>query len=639
MQFFEVFRRQSQAPKSAVYVRGCQNSKSVANIKRSPRVSQIAAKAYRHATNVMNEEDDLAELNTSLHTLAAIFPHIQHEVFSEMLSAFNGESRLQIIIEQLLKHQDKYVNGRWRLPAQKHRPESANEPGHGTSIALEDAFRSRNYKEAVKRMLSLEFKSTSQSTIDAVLAERNYCYTLCQPIIQGTAARSWRNHIGALFSRWRKPANDVPESHFMVVWARSEGQAATAEPTLKETGNAELDQELRNTVLAPMIRDLREKQSTKDWHMALGIQVSEAEATGAIYECECCFSDTTFEQLSMCTTSGHVVCFRCLRNAVVEALFGQGWGRNIDHERGQIRCLAPTVGDGCVGCIPEFTVRRAVCQETGGKELWTELEARLASENLRKAQLPLVRCPFCPYAEIDDLYLPSSTFHYGLNFAEPLTTLFLLVLLIDIVPILLLYSLFCRWASFLQLSQPSSLFYASIARLIRSKHLPRRFCCRSPTCGLASCLQCSKAWQDPHVCYESASLSLRKAIEGARTAALKRTCPRCGLGFVKESGCNKLTCVCGYVMCYTCRQGLGGRGNEGYEHFCQHFRPAGGKCAACDKCDLYLGEDEEWREREAMVGVEGIGGNKHQEGLSGWRKNEWTIQKAVDWYVARIITC
>jgi hypothetical protein len=74
--------------------------------------------------------------------------------------------------------------------------------------------------------------------------------------------------------------------------------------------------------------------------------------------------------------------------------------------------------------------------------------------------------------------------------------------------------------------------------------------------------------------------------------AIKRTCPRCNTSFVKSSGCNKLTCVCGYQMCYVCRKDIGS--GEGYRHFCEHFRPNGGKgCTECEKCDLYRCENDE----------------------------------------------
>ncbi len=57
---------------------------------------------------------------------------------------------------------------------------------------------------------------------------------------------------------------------------------------------------------------------------------------------------------------------------------------------------------------------------------------------------------------------------------------------------------------------------------------------------------------------------MRKFIEARIARVFVRTCPRCGLQFQKQDGCNKMTCHCGHVMCYVCRADV-----AGYEHFCQ----------------------------------------------------------------------
>lgn len=83
---------------------------------------------------------------------------------------------------------------------------------------------------------------------------------------------------------------------------------------------------------------------------------------------------------------------------------------------------------------------------------------------------------------------------------------------------------------------------------------------------------------------------MRIYVEKAMADAIKRTCPVCHISFVKSDGCNKLTCPCGYVMCYVCRAEIG---SESYKHFCQHFRQVPGTpCDECDRCDLYVQEDE-----------------------------------------------
>jgi len=51
-------------------------------------------------------------------------------------------------------------------------------------------------------------------------------------------------------------------------------------------------------------------------------------------------------------------------------------------------------------------------------------------------------------------------------------------------------------------------------------------------------------------------------------------------------------------MCYVCRQDVE---QQGYQHFCQHFRPLGGACKTCNRCGLYDKEDEEQAIQEART--------------------------------------
>lgn len=162
------------------------------------------------------------------------------------------------------------------------------------------------------------------------------------------------------------------------------------------------------------------------------------------------------------------------------------------------------------------------------------------------------------------------------------------------VPILLLASTF--WLIAHIIPAVGAVFVASWARVYRRRR-GLKFHCRSPACGKTSCARCAALWRDPHTCFENEKTSLRTTIESSATAAIKRTCPRCMLSFVKSSGCNKLVCNCGYTMCYICRNEITSK--EGYSHFCQHFRPGGGRCTECERCDLYGDEDEEAAIRRA----------------------------------------
>lgn len=88
------------------------------------------------------------------------------------------------------------------------------------------------------------------------------------------------------------------------------------------------------------------------------------------------------------------------------------------------------------------------------------------------------------------------------------------------------------------------------------------------TCGRPSCRLCLKLHYSGHECVDSTE-GLRLVKEQAASNAVKRQCPECGLSFVKDTGCNKIVCRCGYSMCFVCRKGIG---QERYAHFCQHVR-------------------------------------------------------------------
>ena len=606
------------------------------------------------AARCINDEQELVKLNQELAVLMAIFPHILPEVFREMLMTFQGESGIYTVVDQLLNHCDQWVRGRWRKPDREVILLDNSYGGTVSAVPLREQFRKPGYKRAVRNALGQEFASLHKSTVDAVAAEQNFSYIQSRPILKQIAAKSWRHAVHRFFSRWRSAGGQPMDQHFMLLWPGQPVEKDGVLPTLRDTGDAELDQELHQALLAPLLEKSRLNQTNADWALANEINEINARNVDALYECECCCVQTTFEQMATCTTGEHVMCFRCIRAAASEALYGQSWSRNIDHGTGQIACLAPFSNERCPGWVPQCLAERAMTQSYGGSECWLKFQSRLSDEALLKSQVPLIRCPFCEYAEVDDLYLPPERFQYRLCASAFIATIMLLPLIMISLPLIIgvcALSYFCFSGS---MQSPPVVISRSIQRLARTKYRPSRFQCRSPTCALPSCLSCRQIWRDPHLCFESARLSLRKTIEAARTAAVKRTCPRCGLGFVKDSGCNKLTCICGYMMCYRCRQGLGDsrKKGDGYRHFCQHFRPAGGDCRECDRCDLYRAEDEDqvvrrageeaerrWRESEGLVGPQSIEGSVSQLHAESqqWHRARWTVQSCVDWCVEKAV--
>ncbi|THH31727.1 hypothetical protein EUX98_g2465 [Antrodiella citrinella] len=111
------------------------------------------------------------------------------------------------------------------------------------------------------------------------------------------------------------------------------------------------------------------------------------------------------------------------------------------------------------------------------------------------------------------------------------------------------------------------------------------FRCENANCGAVSCRQCQKLDHLPKSCKEmedDKKLDARHAVEEAMSAALMRNCPKCGKGFLKETGCNKMTCPgCATVTCYVCRKVI-----SGYDHFNQQ-QPPYNVAADNSKCPLW----------------------------------------------------
>ncbi|GAB7338833.1 hypothetical protein MBLNU457_5526t1 [Dothideomycetes sp. NU457] len=123
------------------------------------------------------------------------------------------------------------------------------------------------------------------------------------------------------------------------------------------------------------------------------------------------------------------------------------------------------------------------------------------------------------------------------------------------------------------------------------------FQCQNPDCMVLSCRRCSRQSHVPRTCQENHkddALTKRHKIEEAMTAALVRTCNKCQNKFVKELGCNKMTCKCRNTQCYVCGKTVD------YEHFDQN--PHSHRAKDSTKCPLY--DDLEKRHREEVEKAE-----------------------------------
>ncbi|KAJ4138192.1 hypothetical protein NW768_002010 [Fusarium equiseti] len=115
----------------------------------------------------------------------------------------------------------------------------------------------------------------------------------------------------------------------------------------------------------------------------------------------------------------------------------------------------------------------------------------------------------------------------------------------------------------------------------------KEFQCRKPDCMVTSCRVCNLATHLPKTCEEAGEeaardkgLVVRREVEEAMSQALIRNCNKCNTPFIKEGGCNKMTCTkagCRNVQCYVCSKSCG------YDHFDRPER--GGKAGNCPLFD------------------------------------------------------
>lgn len=80
----------------------------------------------------------------------------------------------------------------------------------------------------------------------------------------------------------------------------------------------------------------------------------------------------------------------------------------------------------------------------------------------------------------------------------------------------------------------------------------KEFRCLNPKCRKTSCRLCHKETHIPLSCEEAKKdekLTVRHIVEEAMTAALIRNCNKCKRPFIKEYGCNKMSCShCGNLQ-------------------------------------------------------------------------------------------
>ncbi|KAL6155735.1 hypothetical protein ACJQWK_05555 [Exserohilum turcicum] len=127
----------------------------------------------------------------------------------------------------------------------------------------------------------------------------------------------------------------------------------------------------------------------------------------------------------------------------------------------------------------------------------------------------------------------------------------------------------------------------------------KEFRCQSAKCGKTSCRLCQKESHIPMTCEESkkdSQITLRHVVEEAMSAALIRHCNKCKHPFIKEFGCNKMTCThCRNLQCYVCSKNV-----TDYSHFGE---TSAGKCPLHDNIEERHEQEVKKAAGEAMAKV------------------------------------
>ncbi|KAL1888839.1 hypothetical protein Sste5346_009317 [Sporothrix stenoceras] len=121
--------------------------------------------------------------------------------------------------------------------------------------------------------------------------------------------------------------------------------------------------------------------------------------------------------------------------------------------------------------------------------------------------------------------------------------------------------------------------FCDYAAVYPPKEINKEFICQNLDCEIASCRLCREQSHIPKTCEEvkrDRGAAARLNIEEAMSEAMIRICNKCEMPFVKDYGCNKMTCSrpgCTNVQCYVCHQTCD------YTHFDDTTR--GGKEGNC----------------------------------------------------------
>ena len=237
-------------------------------------------------------------------------------------------------------------------------------------------------------------------------------------------------------------------------------------------------------------------------------------------ECQCCFAEHDYEDMVSCRLGGHLFCMTCLQRHTEQRVFGVGnFGvtpaadavtnaadGTVNGARRRVRPSSRALEILCMASDCTSGFREGQLRRALSEKVlkkYNELQYAAVIENANMKDVS--RCPKCHFIAVRADALPPQLFH-------------------------------------------------------------------CPPCGYKSCTECGEEYHPGIRCDQVESKNEtdgRTKVEEAMTLALVRTCPRpfCRKKFLKNDGCNKMTCSCGCFVCYVCGKEI--PATVGYNHFCQ----------------------------------------------------------------------
>ncbi|KAJ3277057.1 hypothetical protein HDV01_000109 [Terramyces sp. JEL0728] len=359
-----------------------------------------------------------------------------------------------------------------------------------TIIREEELFRSQEYIAGSKNRLMNMFPYHWELTIQAIMAENNNNFTLSK--------------------------SKLEQNQVNLFWKTL--------PFTKRRKNYTHEREMNHPSLLAEIRAQEDLETADDLQIAEKFNAIEYERNHQWISCQCCFSDSTFEDLVACK-EGHLFCKQCVDKSIAIGMYDTGSIRGR-----QLKCMSSEID--CETVIAEDAIQMCVSQD-----LFENYLATIAERVITESGIPTVQCPFCRYIEElpgkSQLHLLKNIMQYiYLHWREALWILGTLIgILLSLFSRNIFETTYFYCIACVLLKNFYTKFEIEINRKLKAIPIPHYlrldtpliFNCKNPKCLKISCVECQKQWFPLHRCHEKEHDSLRLHVELAMSQALIRT--------------------------------------------------------------------------------------------------------------------